>query len=1270
MIGQGCPLKRFAAQARRVAFAARRIAMLCWCALILAMGWANGAIATDQGNRVSDGLGLRIVWGGGHPTTWIGSISVSEGEFTNLVPLGLETDDNVSIASAGSRLRIRQSTPGTYNGCDIQANTDFDAKLNFEFSSLENPSIHWSHQVALRDVIRGSSTFELDGQNNRIVVQRSPADELRIAFDQDRLIFSTNATTNLTVHPVATGFSPLSEGKLRIVARASSGETPLPVSEVPVKSDALGEILPIDPIAVQLPETEGVFEWEVTLIESQKRGPFISDREIHTRRVQFVTLAQVPAVDPANTTWQEAFAIDPTRPERWTMRRQMNQWKLPTRYPALLGNGVSIEQVDKQAMVQLGPKGWQAIPIPIDELNAPHVLEIEYLASRPLSLGLSLLEPNALGIVPNLGVDSGIAIPSSTVQGMSESEPLMETHRITFWPSSSMPYLILANHDQRRSAVFGRIRVLSGPRRLTSMARGSSNKAANSRQRLLFLERPTFAQALNAAHVIDVKQNQVLDDWTTIYTAADRLVQYLQANGYSGLAMSVAADGSAIYPSQRIQPTPRWDRGAYFSTGQDALRKDVLDLLFRMFERAGLTLVPIVELSGRLPGLENQRLDSGPAPFDLVDINGQVWGKDPSHRLRPPYNPLHAAVQSEFAQVIEEISARYAQYNSFAGVGLGVNGRCAVGFPDETWGWDDATVRDFATDEAIDQPIFQNASWGDARQRLLDQNRDLWHKWRAQRLTELFLRLQSAVVKNAPSGKLFVIPLDEATDVVPLRSIAEAIDASAKTRPLTQMGIDATALRQSAQVAVLDSIAVRQLESAGSVGLGNDSTNGTDAKPGPGVMFEHASSWAHFEQFEQQNPLGITTPIIRVQQLTPAGMWNRRRYASAMAQADCLFMIDGGSAMPLGQESATVQWAEALASLPNQSFETVYPKDRGNGAPLVVRQSRVAGQTYFYVINHSPWPVEAEIDFSGSALTSLRSLTSRSLTLPAPNNPARLSISLPPFEIISAVVDGRAEVLDFRTQLPAQSGVQMQREIQDLKAKLAQADPGQPKALLENPSFEAVAGEEVLTGWRTDANRGRISLDTAQAYDGASALAMRGEGSVVGIRSNYFAAPQTGRVSVSIWVRTDPAVQLPPLRMSLEATSADSNVNRFSDLGPPEGAGPTDQWTQQVAHFDHLPSDLREVRIGVDLMGPGVVWIDRVEIHDRWLDKSEVQSLKQLLNLASYKLQEQGDAVGCLRILESYWPRFVDDQFGLTPAGTLESARAPADPSNGTNRLK
>jgi hypothetical protein len=44
------------------------------------------------------------------------------------------------------------------------------------------------------------------------------------------------------------------------------------------------------------------------------------------------------------------------------------------------------------------------------------------------------------------------------------------------------------------------------------------------------------------------------------------------------------ADGSTIYPSEVLEPTPRYDTGVFFATGQDPRRKDALEVLFRLFD--------------------------------------------------------------------------------------------------------------------------------------------------------------------------------------------------------------------------------------------------------------------------------------------------------------------------------------------------------------------------------------------------------------------------------------------------------------------------------------------------------------------------------------------------------------------------------------------------------------------------------------------------------------------------------------------------------------
>ena len=86
------------------------------------------------------------------------------------------------------------------------------------------------------------------------------------------------------------------------------------------------------------------------------------------------------------------------------------------------------------------------------------------------------------------------------------------------------------------------------------------------------------------------------------YEGATRFVQHLKANGYGGAFVTVASDGSSIYPSDLLLPSPKHDTGIFFTNGQDPIRKDVLEMLFRMFEREGLVLVPTLGVIGAVAG--------------------------------------------------------------------------------------------------------------------------------------------------------------------------------------------------------------------------------------------------------------------------------------------------------------------------------------------------------------------------------------------------------------------------------------------------------------------------------------------------------------------------------------------------------------------------------------------------------------------------------------------------------------------------------------------
>ena len=146
-----------------------------------------------------------------------------------------------------------------------------------------------------------------------------------------------------------------------------------------------------------------------------------------------------------------------------------------------------------------------------------------------------------------------------------------------------------------------------------------------------YLDRPLFAKNFGAAEALDAASGRSLDDWTTFYQGASRLVEYLRFAGYNGVMLSAVADGTAIYPTTRLQSTPRYDTGVFFSNGQDPIRKDVLELVLRLCDRVNVRVIPAIHFTSPLPELEEfRRADKNSTGLDLIGRDGTIWQGDQS----------------------------------------------------------------------------------------------------------------------------------------------------------------------------------------------------------------------------------------------------------------------------------------------------------------------------------------------------------------------------------------------------------------------------------------------------------------------------------------------------------------------------------------------------------------------------------------------------------------------------------------------------------------
>jgi hypothetical protein len=159
------------------------------------------------------------------------------------------------------------------------------------------------------------------------------------------------------------------------------------------------------------------------------------------------------------------------------------------------------------------------------------------------------------------------------------------------------------------------------------------------------------------------------------------------------------------------------------------------------------------------------------------------------------------------------------------------------------------------------------------------------------------------------------------------------------------------------------------------------------------------------------------------------------------------------------------------------------------------------------------------------------------------------------------------------------------------------------------------------------------------------------------VRSNSFGTTATGRLSISVWLKTDDAQSQPPLRISIESNDPESEYYRFAELGSLVADKRVNQlnseWKRFAVHFDDLPQDLSSsIRIGFDMMGAGKVWIDDVQVYDRWLDEKDLKAMTQIFASVGPMIRQPEKLEQCRQVLKGYWPLFLQEYFDESSSKT------------------
>ena len=1278
-----------------------------WLALVVWPPLRRLTGAPPEADRALE-IRLRVEWGHGQPRKWNGVLRVTGGRVSRLTVLGWSADAPGCVLLHEDEVRVSQRRPREYDGFDVTVTAAPEARLLLEFAPNDQPSERRYLEIPLRELIPvdGLHDSPLDNQNNRLVIRRTQGDRLRLKVGRQPLVFSTGEYLELGVTAYQPGFRLDAESYLQLkLRRARQGD------EIWDRQSKISELrgdhtASFPPIRFEVPDREGVYQLELEFYRSRNRlvVPLVGDTPDLTRQLQFVVIGtQSPVTEKSD--FETILTLDPTGTSWWDQFARLAQMEwLASARAGVTGDGKTsrVKHLGKE-WVELPPAGWQLYPLTVASVGAPHVLEVDFPDVTAQSLGISILEPNVLGQVGPLGLDSGVEVDRQR----TDSPGAVRTHRLLFWPKTSTPMVLLTNRRSQDPALFGTIRVRRGPSRLPPRGdpRVRSDGAAPARVLAAFFERPLFPENFQASQtgIIDTAP---LDDWVTFYEGSRRLTQYLRYAGYNAAVLSVNCEGSSLYPSDKTVPTPKYDSGVLLGTAADPRRKDVLEMLFRLFNREGLRLIPAIEFASLLPELERMRLDANLASgqldgMDMVRRDGKPWSEvhTPRGGLAPHYNPLDPRVQRAMRGVVKELVDRYAHHPAFAGVALQLGAETFAQFPDENWGWDRVTRERFARASGVDLIPDTPGTV------ITDAERSLWLNWRASQLGTFYKSLRATIGHRRENGRLYLLGA-RMLDYRRLQRELRPALARRGRRPLAmdkanadpapgapmkpadriirevmlRVGIDSDTFRDDAQVVLLRphrlafqapvnerAVDLRLQHSAAfSRYFANAGSTGT-------LLF-HKATPLSLPTLDERSPFGKeNTHSWLLAHFSPGGTANRRRFVHALATLEADTLIAGGWMLPMGQEDALLPFFSTFRRLPARRFRDVLPQaEMTSNQPVIVRTLVEQGQTLVYLLNDSAWPVEAHLEFQIQRDCRIQSLgPQRIRPLVLRGSRATWSASLDAYDLVAVSLSAEdVKVLGWTVSYADEVTATLQEQLQDLQKRVRMARERYPTAGLANGGFERASEAGRPTGWMhapvVPGGDLGVELDSQQSHSGERSLHLQHAGRsrrsrILWVRSRPLERPLLDRLTLAVWARIPAAAAQPPLRLAIEGQVNDQSYYRYAWVGANvnnERFKLESRWKLFHVPFDHLPLDgLTDLRIGFDLMGPGEVWIDEVQILDTWFSQTELGQLEKDLALARFQL-EQGRVSDCQGVLDSYWPRFFRSYVPLVPA--LRPARQPA----------
>ncbi|MCH8839850.1 MAG: hypothetical protein IH831_04075 [Planctomycetes bacterium] len=1226
---------------------------------------------------------VRLAWGSGANVMqrWSGQISIEGATLTELQPLGIEADEAAALRIEANEIVVAPLVKRRFDGCDVTVRAQRQATLRIKLRSEQSPQLKVI-ETTLDEIVHGQFRAPLDDFGSFLLAYRSPGDKLRVIPPGKSLVFGPGEPWSLRLQPDLAAETALGTVLLNLQLRAVGSDKVLWQAGQTIVAETLDELT----FDIVCPVEESAYR--ITIEARAQEGlagrfvPWQQAKVFASRDVEFVVIDPAAKLPPLVDRWLPVLSVDPANPSWW---QRLPNWaqvsRLRGRPPGAVGN---VRPVVRPAptgdLVELPPSRtdrdpyWQAYTLPVKEPGTPHLIEVEYPVAQQQHLSISVIEPDAAGRVTTPNVDAGVFTHESRLAADGQSA----VYRIVFWPRTRSPQLLLVNRHSSQPAQFGKLTLLRHDDQAAAEVVPEQPVGGN---RLVagYISKPMFAANFGAAELLDSPSGVSVQGWSTFLEGANRLARYLKLCGYNGALLTVAADGSALYPSDVLNPSPRYDTGLLAAKAPDPTRKDVLEMLLRVFDREGLRLVPTLQLATPLPRLEALLTSGEPPSLGIEPVNhtGQTWlmQNAPSAGLGAYYNPLNEAVQAEVVRLVAELSWRYGAHQSFAGVGVQVSGEGYAVLPGLAWALDDQTIGQFCRDTNVTLPNEGADRFLRRAKSLVGPHRQAWQSWRTEKMVEFYTKLAGELAATRDDLQLVLTTEDVFAGQLQQWRIREALSGPVQIDQLLRdHGLDLVKLQQQEQITVLspyrlgsESLLQQQALDL-RINMATEQGEFLPLEKERGLLVYHLPTHGRLTSFDRLSPYGAAqTHLSLSSQSLPAGATVRKQLVTALARRDAQIVVNGGPLLPLGQHAELRRVLQTLQQLPDARSEVRTQSKQ----PLVWRVYRTAETTTVLLMNESQWSLGVHLPLEATAECAWRKLGEA--VTPTPSEPQGQAgtlaagnqiwqLELEPYDLQAwTFSSAQLRVDEPEVTVDAIAKIELQQRIDEIESRTGNLNIQRPYLQLQNPGFELIDGGERIFGWQPSSGaRGAISLTAGEAHTGRHALRLQSEdASGVAIESHLMPMPKTGQLVIGAFVRGRNIAADARLYISIEDGENGRNYRQFATWALDQL--PNGQWSRYEFSVDDIPFDTGgQMRVEFHLTGQAELLIDDVELCDLRFESARRRALVKR-NFAAKTALDEGQVIDCQRLVDGYWSRYLVEH--VPPVKTVSAIVAKQPPA-------